>query len=67
MVRGPFLCPELPLLDLNKLKSAAEAGDGTEEVPITRNCLAQIVTEISAGREAHAKLGQVLGLQGKAL
>ena len=50
------------MLDLNVLKRAAEAGDGAEEVPINRRCLAQIVAEISAGRAAHARLGEVFGL-----
>jgi hypothetical protein len=56
------------MLDLNLLKRAAEGGDGVEEVPITRDCLAQIVDELGAGRAAQARLGQCFGLpQGSTL
>jgi len=50
------------MLDLEMLRRAAEAGDGLEEVPITRDCLAQVVDEIADGRAAKARLGQVFGL-----
>lgn len=52
--------------DLAHLKRLAESGDGNEEIPITRRCLAQIVAELTEGREASARLGCV-ALHGKPL
>lgn len=50
------------MLDLQALKRAAEGGEGTDEVPVTRRCLAQIVSELEDGREAQARLGECFGL-----
>lgn len=44
-------------LDLEILKRLATGGEGDEEVPVTRRCLAQIVAEISEGRAAEERLG----------
>lgn len=51
------------MIDLPTIKRIAEEGDGAEQVPVTRRMLAQIVAEISAGRDAHKRLGQVFGLR----
>jgi len=52
------------VVDLAVLKRTAEAGDGADEVPITRRCLAQIVDELTACRTRPA---DAFGLRGKTL
>ena len=42
------------MIDLQELRQQADAGDGHERVPITRNALRQIVREIEQGRAAQA-------------
>lgn len=49
------------MVDLATLKAASEGGDGAEEVPITRRCLAQIVAELTSCRRGS------LGLRGERL
>jgi hypothetical protein len=53
------------MLDLAHLKRIADAGDGAQEVPITRQCLAQIVAELMVGRAAQARTGGLPALHGR--
>jgi hypothetical protein len=50
------------MVDLEMLCRAATAGDGAEEVAVTRRMLGQVVAELTAAREAQAREGQVFGL-----
>ena len=49
-----------PLIDLDALRREAESADGDRTV-VERSWLAQALSEIEAGRAAHARLGQVFG------
>ena len=60
------------MLDLDLLRRAADAGDGAEEVPVTRRWLGQLADEVEAYRNAallaQERDGQVFGLpQGQRL
>lgn len=46
------------MIDLAKLKQEAESGEGDRTV-VSRQWLQQALTELQAGREAQAQLGQV--------
>ena len=54
------------MIDLEALRREAESTDGDKAV-VTRNWLHQVLAELSAGREAHQRLGQVFGLHGSGL
>ena len=51
------------MVDLDMLRRVASAGDGAEEVPVTRRMLGRLADELAACREAQAREGQVFGLQ----
>jgi hypothetical protein len=54
------------MIDLERLKASAQRTD-SESAVVSRRFLARVAAEIEAGRAAHERLGQVFGLNGKAL
>ena len=55
------------MIDLEALRREAESTEGDRTV-VERSWLARALVELSAGRDAHERLGQVFGLpRGKTL
>jgi hypothetical protein len=52
------------LIDLAALKREAESADGDRTV-VDRSWLRQALAELTAGRKAQARLGQVFGNRGR--
>lgn len=50
------------MINLDLLRREADAGDGADEVPVTRRWLGQLADELAACRAVQARDGQVFGL-----